>query len=150
MENSYNKVWINEEWKALVTRGLEKIGLALDMLEHCVPGCSDRYYAITSIPFRRQAASQAGDKSVSIFQIYRWLVALMRHKGKSPFPTLVPKKTVKEAVSNGKVKHKTGKKPVHLKARKVCDHIPANAKRAEDYVDGVKYRVIVYFGRDVK
>lgn len=155
MENSYKKVWINKEWKAQIVRGLDKIGRALNLLEDAQPGCSDRYYAITSVNFRRKAAEQASSLKVSIFQIYCWLRKILNAKHKGPFPPLVPSghkghvSAVKEAAAHGDQKENR-KKTNCIKDRKVRSYIPTNVKRPDDYIDGVKYRVIVYFGRNIK
>lgn len=161
MENSYKKVWINKEYKSMVKNGLEKIGLALEMLEHEHRHCAERYINITSVPFRRKAAETAGKCTVSVFRIYCWLDELMRrkHNGVNSIPTLaeyldrhfnVKASVKKEVIKDGKSSVHARKTPLRSKTGSVRYHIPAHEERTEDYVNGVKYRVIVYFGRNYR
>lgn len=160
MEKSYKKVWISQEGRALIKRGLEKIGVALDWLEHDYPGFSDRYIAMTSMHFRHNAAMTASSDKVSVFRIYCWLCDIMRKRKSTSYPTLAKflndhfkpevSGAVEEAAKHEERHAKARKESLHSKVGKVRDCILPNAKRTEDYIDGVKYRVIVYFGRNYR
>lgn len=160
MENSYGKVWYSEEGKARITKGLDKIGRALDLLERERPGCSEKYIAATSIHFRQTAAMTAASSEVSTFKIYCWLRYIVKSKGNKPYMPLAifiddhfKKKTsttVKEAVKNGRKHNAIRKKSLHTEVGKVRSHILPHEERTKDYINGVKYRVIIYFGRNVK
>ena len=167
MEKAYKKVWINSDWRARVIKGLDRIDEALNLLEPVVPGCTERYLTLTSSSFRREVAYTAGDAKVSVFQIYSWLKELFRTKEGHPYKKLADyidkcstrkvSHAVKEAAKH-EVKSKICRKsvtkirkaPLPLKNRAIRGRIPAYEKRTEDYINGVKYRVIVYFGRNVR
>ena len=165
MEKSTKNVWASPEFERLIESGIHKvdraIGLFLNDRREAIEYQLNKYSPL----LRRRLYKWAGKPTTAVIQIYRILHDHIYSLGDYiPLTKITsadlnwfskdPKKTssscpiVNKELNNEKKRcvREYRKKAVCAQDRKVRHCIPTDAKRSEDYVDGIKCRVIIYFG----
>lgn len=165
MEKSTKNVWESVEFKRLIDSGFSKVELALGLFLKDRREATEYQLSKYSPLLRRRLYKWAGKPTTTVRQIFRLLYDHIYSLGdyiplnkitsadlmwfsKDPKKTSSSMPIISKEVNDERKRsiRKYRKTTVCAQNRKIRHCIPTDAQRSEDYVDGIKYRVIIYFG----